>query len=96
MDITIDQIRQAKLNHEKKEAEKMQSTITLQELKDAIHYLEQKHHFQPRSQSSGEYHGVVVGLNMVMDFIINNEKHFRFLLKGGTSTVMKERENEDE
>ena len=45
MTMTIEQIRQAKLNHEKKEAEKMQSTITLQELKDAINYLEQKHHF---------------------------------------------------
>ena len=71
MTMTIEQIRQAKLNHEKKEAEIMQSTITLQELKDAINYLEQKHHFQSSSQSSGEYHGVLVGLNMVVDFIIN-------------------------
>ena len=74
MTMTIEQIRQAKLNHEKKEAEKMQSTITLQELKDAINYLEQKHHFQPRTNSQGEYHGVLGGLNMVMDFIIKNER----------------------
>ena len=74
MAMTIDQIRQAKLNHEKKEAEKMQSTITLQELEDAINYLEQEHHFQSSRQSSGEYHGVRVGLNMVRDFIIKNER----------------------
>ena len=71
MTMTIEQIRQAKLNHEKKEAEKMQSTITLQELKDAIDYLYYSHQDQPRTQSSGEYHGVLMGLNMVVDFIIN-------------------------
>tara|TARA_R100001377_G_scaffold78432_1_gene56148 strand:+ start:268 stop:507 length:240 start_codon:yes stop_codon:yes gene_type:complete len=75
--MTIEQIRQAKLNKEKKKAEKMQSTITLQELKDAINWIEQKHHFQPRTQSSGEYHGVVMGLNMVVDFIIKKRVHLQ-------------------
>ena len=77
MTMAIEQIRKAKLNHEKKEAEKMQSTITLQELKDAINWIEQKHHFQPRTQSEGEYHGVVMGLNMVVDFIIKKRVHLQ-------------------